>query len=407
MGHRRTRFGFGSAQELHPAASLRYGDTSQPPMQNCSRSLKRPVASAAVAAVTIAALSLSGCRSHRGLPGRNSTAYKQYVSAFYVGLSALQVGNDVLAESSLKKATQIAPGEPAAWADWGILALRQRDFTPAQQRFEQARKLIPQNSRVYYLLGLLNTARGDTQQAIHNYKEAVRLDPKNLRATYSLALAVERQGGAGSDAEFETLVQKILAAQPDNLAALVELCRVAAKRGDAATLQSAVKRIAAQSGKWPAEAKQQLTALESAASGSAPRSAALQSVFLRNALMQVSAFRTDLSEIRPAPGNDAQPFTHFQKLPNPSSTPAPADTAIQFSAQPVPGIGARGGKVKWSWIGSVSLDGKGAPTPAEAARKAGADEVGQQALEHLLLFRREIFLRLLLQHPEHVDPVFA
>lgn len=331
-------------------------------MNHSSRSLKRSVASAAVCALSIAAFSLAGCRGRSGLPGRNTAAYRQYVSTFYVGLSALQVGDDVLADTDLKKATEIAPGEPAAWVDWGILALRQRDFTPAQQRFEKARKLIPHNSRVYYLLGLLYTARGDTQHAIHEYKEAVKLDPKNLQATYSLARAIEREGGAGSDGEYQKLIQTILAEKPDNLAALVELSRIAAKRGDAATLHSAVQRIAAQGEAWPAEAKQQLTALESAASSSAPRSAALQSVFLRNALMQVAAFREDLSVIRPAPGNDAQPFTRMVKLPNPSSTPAPADTGIHFISQPVPGIGAGDGKTKWSWIGAVSLDGEGAPT---------------------------------------------
>ncbi len=331
-------------------------------MNHSSCSLKRSVASAAVCTLSIAAFVLAGCHGSSGLPGRNTAAYRQYVSAFYVGLSALQVGDDVLAESDLKKATEIAPGEPAAWVDWGILALRQRDFTPAQQRLEKARKLIPDDSRVYYLLGLLYTARGDTQQAIREYKEAVKLDPKSLQARYSLARAIEREGGPGSDAEYQQLIQKILAEQPDNLAALVDLSRIAAKRGDGATLHSAVQRIAAQGGAWPAEAKQQLTALEKAASGSAPRSAALQSVFLRNALMQVAEFRADLSAIRPAPDNDAQPFTRMVKLPNPSSTPAPADTGIHFSSEPVPGIGAGDGKTRWSWIGAVSLDGEGAPT---------------------------------------------
>lgn len=274
----------------------------------------------------------------------------------------MQVGNDVLADSSLKRATEIAPGEPAAWADWGILALRQRNFTSAQERFEQARTLAPQNSRVYYLLGLLNSARGETQKAIRDYRQAVKLDPGNLHATYSLALAVEREGGAGSDAEFQKLLQQILAAQPGNLAALVELSRVAAKRGDAAALHASVARIAAQSGNWPDEVKQELSALQKAVAEGDPRAAALRSVFLRNALMQISIFRTDLSEIRPAPGNDAQPFTHFLRLPSPSSTPSPADTAIYFSPKTVPGIGTPHGNERWSWIGSVSLNGRGAPT---------------------------------------------
>ncbi len=347
---------------LHAGALLGYGDSYQPSMKNHFLSLKHPIASATVAGLSVAVLLLAGCRSHSGLPRQSSKAYEQYVSSFYVGLSALQVGNDVLADSSLQKATQIAPGEPAAWADWGILALRQRTFSLANERFNRALKLAPHNSRVYYLLGLLNTARGETQQAIHDYREAVRLDPKNLRATYSLALAVEREGGAGSDAEYQDLVQRILTAQPDNLAALVDLSWIAAKRGDAATLHSTVARITAQSGSWPSEVKQELTALESAAAGTDPHAAALRSVFLRNALMQVSAFRADLSEIRPAPGNDAQPFTHFLRLPSPSSTPAPADTAISFSPQPVPGISTEHDNERWSWIGSVSLDGKGAPT---------------------------------------------
>ena len=47
--------------------------------------------------------------------------------------------------------------------------------------------------------------------------------------------------------EVQQLLQKILAAQPDNLAALLELSRIAAKRGDAATLKSAVAQISARS----------------------------------------------------------------------------------------------------------------------------------------------------------------
>jgi Tfp pilus assembly protein PilF len=307
---------------------------------------------------TAAVLLLSGCHSRSGIPKPGTPNYAQLVSTFYVGVSALEVGNDALAQTSLQKATEIAPGEPAGWADWGILALRQRNFDPALQRLEKARSLASSNSRIYYLLGLLGTAKGDSQQAIENYRKAVNLDPKDLRASYALALEIERQGAAGSDDEFQTLIKHILADQPRNLAALLELSRIAAKRRDENTLRNAVRRIAAQSNGWPNDVKQELTALETAASSPEPRSAAMRSVFLRNALMQVPEFRADLSVIRPAPGDDAQPFNRFLRLPSPSSTPAPADTGISFTPQNVPAI--RG--AKWSWIGSISLDGQGAPT---------------------------------------------
>lgn len=305
---------------------------------------------------------LTGCHSRDGLPSPSTKGYEQVVSAFYVGLAALQVGNDVLADSSLRQATEIAPGEPAAWADWGILALRQRNFEPAADRFNRALQLVPRSGRIEFLLGLLSSDRGDTQGAIDNFRKAVRLDPKDPRALYALALAVERQEGAGSAEQFQQLIEQILVARPDNLAALVELSRIAAKRGDEATLRSAVQRITANSSSWPADAKQELASLQAAAPGGDLNPAALRSVFLRNVLMQVPAFRASLSEIMLPPGDQAQPFTRFLRLPSPPATPAPADTAIHFDPQPVPGIANDSGHERWSWIGSLSLDGEGAPT---------------------------------------------
>ncbi|MGB6132634.1 MAG: hypothetical protein WBG54_12710, partial [Acidobacteriaceae bacterium] len=57
------------------------------------------------------ALLVTGC--HSGLPSTSSATYSQFVSSFYVGLAAMEVGNDVRAEAQLQRATQLAPGEPA------------------------------------------------------------------------------------------------------------------------------------------------------------------------------------------------------------------------------------------------------------------------------------------------------
>ncbi len=317
-------------------------------------------ASRLMAAAVFAALILaSGCRS--GLPRPSSPAYREFVSTFYVGLAALQVGDDVRAESSLGHATEIAPGEPAAWADWGILALRQRNFDQAAERFERARKLIPKDDHIYYLLGVLASNRGDDANAITNLREAISLNQTNLQALYQLALEVERQGGPDSEAEFQRLITQILAAQPRNLAALLELSRVAAKRADASTLRSAVARIAVQSGGWPQDARDQLAQLQAAASGP-PAAAAIRSVFLRNVLMQVPEFRESLAVIKPAPGDEAQPYTHLLRMASPAGEPAPPDTALHFDNQPL----ANPSNERWDWIGAVSLSGEGAPAVATA-----------------------------------------
>jgi Tfp pilus assembly protein PilF len=306
------------------------------------------------------ALLLSGCHSS-GLPKTGTSAYLDEVTAFYVGLAALQVGDDVRADSTLERATGLAPGEPAGWANWGVLALRQGNFEPAAQRLGQAQKLAPENDQIHYLLGVLESKRGNPSQAIVELRKAVQLAPQNPRAMYLLAQELERQGDANGETEFQQLLQRILAQQPDNPAVLLELGRVAAKRGDAATLHSVLAQITSHAATWPAEVQPQWTALESAAAGPDPRAAAVRIAFLRNSLMRLPDFRQSLSMIQPATGSEASPFTHFLLLPTPSFTPPPADTAITFRTEATTTEGN-----SWSWIGAISLNGAGAPVVAVA-----------------------------------------
>ena len=97
-------------------------------------------------------------------------------------------------------------------------------------------------------------------------------------------------------------MKKILAVQPNNLAALLELSRIAAKQGDAATVKSTVAQIQAQSSSWPAEVKRQLAAVEAAVASSDLRSAATQTTFLRNVLMRVPEYRLSLRAIKACSG---------------------------------------------------------------------------------------------------------
>ena len=310
----------------------------------------------------IIVLLLLGCHPAGKLPDKTSKAYSDFVSVFYTGLAALQVGDDVRAGTELARATQMVPGEPAGWANWGVLALRQRSFDAASQRLEQARTLAPRNDAIYYLLGLVDSGKGRSQEAIANLRKAVEINPKNLIATYRLAEEIERQGDPNSDAEFQKVMQQIVQAQPDNLAALLELARVAAKRGDSAVLKQSVASIRAQSQGWPPEVREQLAVLETAAAGPDPHAAAMRTTFLRNALMRVPDFRQSMAEIKPPPGDEAQPFTHFLRMETPVFATAPADTTMTFSVEPL----ANPDKTRWSWIGSISLSDTGAPTVVEA-----------------------------------------
>jgi Tfp pilus assembly protein PilF len=317
--------------------------------------------------VGAALVTVSGCHSAPRLPDKNSKAYADVVSAFYVGLAALQVGDDVHAEKKLSEVTQRVPTEPAGWANWGVLALRQRNYDTAAQRLERARDLAPQNDRIYDLLGILESQRGHSAEAIADLRRAAALNPQNLRAIYRLAEEIERQGDENGEAEVQQLLQKILAAQPDNLAALLELSRLAAKRGDAATLKSALARISARASEWPSEVQHQLAAVQSAAAGADLHPAATQTTFLRNVMMRVPEYRQSLTAIKAPPGDEAEPFTHFLRLESPVFRPAPADAALTFNPQPVPNLDHRGrGNVHWNWIGAIPLGSTGAPAVAVA-----------------------------------------
>jgi tetratricopeptide (TPR) repeat protein len=305
-------------------------------------------------------LCFHGCGTK--LPQKSSREYADAVSAFYIGLGALQVGDDVHAESELSKLTTIVPGEPAGWANWGVLALRQRKLDVAAQRIERARKLAPDNDQIYQLLGLLESNRGNSANAIADWRKAIQINPRNYRAAYQLAEEVERQADSNSDQEYQRLIQKILAAQPENLAAQLELARVAAKTGDSATLKSMLAQITSRSTNWPAEVKAQLTAVQTAADSSNPRTAATRTTFLRNTLMRVPEFRESLAVLKAPPGEEAEPFTHFLRLETPDFTPAPADPTLAFDLKPIANADAG----PWTWIGAIALGSAGAPVVAAA-----------------------------------------
>ena len=301
-----------------------------------------------------------GCRQSTSLP---SEGYKNIVRAFYVGLAALEVGDDVRADAKLSELVKLAPNEPAGWGNWGLLALRQRDYDAASQRLEGARSLAPDNAQIYYLIGLLESSRGQSSPAISALRKAIELDPKHLKAIYRLAEEVERQADENSEAEYQSLIKQILAAQPDNLAALLELARISARRGDTATLKTTIAKIARDSSSWPPEVQEQLTALESAAAGPDPGTAATRTVFLRNVLVRVPVFRRSLEAIKPPPGDEATPFRTFLKLESPSFAPAIADTALTFTPQSVDNVPDG----RWTWAGAISLGDQSAPVLAIAS----------------------------------------
>lgn len=272
------------------------------------------------------------------------------VSAFYVGLAGLQTGEDTRAQEKLTLATQLVPGEPAGWANLALFTARQQDYEKAAQLAEKARALAPDNSAIESLLGAIASKAGKLPEAIEHFKKAASLDAANVKARHSLATLIERQSTATSDGEAQAEFEKILASQPGNIAVEVDIVRLAAKRGDAATLRKVVPELEKASKDWPQEARDRLTQLTQAANGPNPQPAAVQAVFLRNVLQRVPAYRQSLDAVRTPDVFVAEPFRRFVKLPPPPSKPAAPDASLAFTP-------AESGAAQWA--GAVALDDSG------------------------------------------------
>jgi len=295
------------------------------------------------------------CNRRSSLPAVRSTEYRELCSSFYLGVAALQSGEDVNARNGLTHATQIAPGEPASWVDLGLLQAREQDFDAAYQSFEKARGLAPDNSRIEGFLGLVEAKRGKLPETLAHYEKAVSLDSSNLRALYSWATETERQQSATSDADAQKLLERILRIRPDNEAILLDMAHLAAQRQDVARLREAVASLGRNAAIWPEPAKQQFARLQQAAAAPDFRTAGIQVQFLRNTLVRVPSYRQSLDEVKAPATTVGEPFLKFLRLPSPSSEPAPPDMRLHFEEQPVKGVAAP----NIAWIGSLVLDGEG------------------------------------------------
>jgi hypothetical protein len=303
---------------------------------------------------------VSSACSRSSLPNPDSKQYREFVSAFYVGLAGLQTGEDVRAKEKLTKASEIAPGEPATWYNLALLSVRQQEFDPAYQDAEKGRQLAPDNSRIEQLLGSIESKRGKLPEAVGHLKRAVALDPKNVKALYALAEQTERESTPEGDAE----AQKDFERLPGNVAAEVEVARLAAKRGDGASLKKALAELAADSTAWPEEARSRLAAVTESANGPNPRAAAVQASFLRNVLARVAAYRQSLDAAKTPAIFVGEPYLGFIKLPTPESSPAPVDTALTFNSSTQNAAAA-------DWASAIALDASGKFT----AISAGADGI--------------------------------
>jgi Tfp pilus assembly protein PilF len=259
--------------------------------------------------------------------------YTTTVLTFHRGLAAMEAGLLDDARDIFETTTELAPDEPAAWANLGVAGLRLGILDEAAGQIVRAAALAPDDADVVFLLGLAESARGQVDAAVARFRETLAIDDAHLRARLALARAVERAGGPDADDTAQAEVEALLTRAPDNLVVHLERARLSAKRGDRAALDDATSELTARRAGWPETALDQLALLADAADRGAIADAARAVAFLRNVLARTPEYQGALVAVETPPDLIAEPLLTFRRLPVPSPLPSPPDPGLTYQPE--------------------------------------------------------------------------
>ena len=281
-------------------------------------------------------------RSH--LPGPNTPQYDAYVRLFQVGVARMESGfQPEVAEDRLTKAIDLVPGEPAAWADRGLLYLRNNNLPKAASDLKEAHRLAPENTAVEAMLGQLARRQGKLPEAVAHLRKVVEKDPHDLASVYALAEAISEQGGPDAQTEYQQLMERILETQPNSLHALIQRAQTAYQRKDKKAFADTLERLDRLAPNWKPDTRAELAKLEKlVAAGS--RDVELQLTRFGNLLKGERGYSREARLLQGAPGQVGTPLHQFLRLQPMHAMPAPPDRELAFHVapwappQPAPGL---------------------------------------------------------------------
>ncbi|MBI2803561.1 MAG: VCBS repeat-containing protein [Planctomycetes bacterium] len=262
------------------------------------------------------------------LPGPGTPAYQAYRRAFQVGVAALEAGREELARPRLTEATALIPGEPAAWANLGLMSLRKNDLQQAEKDLKKAHALAPDSGEIEALLALLAEKQGRLPEAVAHYRKAIAANPRDLASLFALAETISREGGVGSEAEYQKLMEQILQAQPNNLPVLTRRAGAALRNQDQAAFQDTLDRFARLAPDWSALSRKVLAELQQVSKKPNEAIPVLQD--LDRVLKGERSYQRDGFVILPQPAVVGSPIVRFLRLVPPTPGPAAPDRDLTF-----------------------------------------------------------------------------
>ena len=288
------------------------------------------------------------------LPQPGSPEYDHYLDAFYVGTAMVDSDRKEVALARLDKAIELVPHEPAAWANRGLVYLRDNDKASAARDLKRAAQLAPDSTEIEALLGHLARAQGDFTAAAKHFRKVVEKNPRDLESIYTLAEIVSQEGKADSEVEYQKLMERILEVQPNNLHVLVKRASAAFQNKDRKAFDDTLQRFDLLQEGWTQKSSSSSSAglaREKLAELHRARDEEISDLLMRfnNVLQSERGYAVGTGALKPKDAQIGNPVQHFLRMQPPRPTPAPPDMALSFGVaawmppQAVPGLD----KVHW------------------------------------------------------------
>jgi predicted Zn-dependent protease len=132
---------------------------------------------------------LSSSKSPEGVPGRPLLAPKAK-EAMEKSLQALGADKLGEAEKYVSQAMRLAPGHPDVLYVQGVVWLKERKWTQAQDALEKATQIDPHHARAFAALGMALCDQGKCDAAIEPLQKSLQLDqPGTWETRWTLAKA--------------------------------------------------------------------------------------------------------------------------------------------------------------------------------------------------------------------------
>jgi FG-GAP-like repeat len=282
---------------------------------------------------------LAGCGPNVPEPG--SAEFLDASGAFYSGVAAMQIGDDLRARARLELVTELVDTESAAWANLALLALRRGETDAAASAISHVRG--EDHPGIALISSAVSLANMDTARAIDLLKlESVAGNPRVLFALSNLLGSVSRSPEADQAmAQAEVLL-------PSNRAIGHRYALLRARSGSSGPAKAWAASMLDTPLPFPDPAT-----FEGALSAvrDAPDEQVVQMLTRAgNVLMRADWFRKDLDAVLTPPELVAEPIRLPVALAAVNGAADPADRALRLTENRLP-IDENG----WTWSTSVFL----------------------------------------------------